>query len=155
MKQRWDFLGFFWLHQGSHSWDLYKSVYKMLGVYVCVSAYFPDRFGCLCEPPKWQEMGYFFCIKWRNLFSFRGLHPSQPPPRSIAPGRHQGPSSAPSPPPLFRHFPFFLVPSLMKGVVRMVGFLGVFFPNMEYMYMRRYTSGHWFFFTGWHAPRPP
>ena len=56
---------------------------------MCVSAFFPDCFGHLCESAKWQEMGYFFSIKRRNPFN----------------------STGPGPPP-FKLLKLFLVPSL-------------------------------------------
>ena len=61
----------FWQPRGSFSrLFLSKSVEKMLEVYMSVRAVFPDHFWSLRNGRKW---GYFFSIKWRNPFSFRGL----------------------------------------------------------------------------------
>ena len=42
-----------------HARDSSKSIENIF----VVSAFVPNCFGRLCEPLKWQKMGYFFSIK--------------------------------------------------------------------------------------------
>ena len=99
-----------------HSWDSPKSVQKSLGVVCIVYVWCAASLRLASENVNWREKGvFFFSIKWRNPFSFRGLSPLEYPPPPDGALTLDATKSLHQPLSLFRLFNFFLVPSGISG----------------------------------------